>query len=251
MSSPKASQSKLNEINYIDNISKIKGVSRTQVEEYHLGKPFLDSRRGWYLIDLGQIMKLLPDPPARLLDLGVGSGWTSKYLALSGYQVVGLDIADSMIQLAKANCADVKNVDFFVCDYEAEIDRGFFDCALIYDALHHATDEVRLLRNVYSSLKPGGFLVTAEPGRGHSRSVATKKTVEDFGVTEKDMEFSVQKRVLQRVGFSQVRQFYRLSELTLEDLSSEESRSRQVDHFANLHGLTLEAGLTSIVVAIK
>jgi SAM-dependent methyltransferase len=251
MSSPKASQSKLNEIDYIDNISKIKGVSRTEVENYHLGKPFLDNRRGWYLMDLGQILKLLPGPPARLLDLGVGSGWTSKYLALSGYQVVGLDIADSMIRLAKSNCADVKNVDFFVCDYEAEIDQGLFDCALIYDALHHATDEVSLLRNVYSSLKPGGSLVTAEPGRGHSQSDNTKQAVKDFGVTEKDMDFSLQKKLLQGVGFSQVRQFYRLSELSLEDISSEAGRNRQVDHFANLHALTLEAGLTSIVVAVK
>ena len=79
------SKSKLNEINYIENLTQVRGISPQEVEGYLLGKPFIDPLRGQYLMDLGQIMKLLPDSPARLLDLGIGPGWTSKYLALSGY----------------------------------------------------------------------------------------------------------------------------------------------------------------------
>jgi SAM-dependent methyltransferase len=248
---PEIPNSKLSEINYIENLSKVRGISPTEVEEYHLRKPFIDQRRGWYVMDLGQIMKFLPDPPARLLDLGVGSGWTSKYLALSGYEVVGLDIAESMIRLAKKNCAGLENIDLQVCDYEIDINFGLFDCALIYDALHHATNEAHLIRNVYNALKAGGKLVTAEPGRGHSQSENTRKVVEDFGVTEKDMEFSLQKRLMEKAGFSVVRQYYRLSELVLEDISSEGGRASQINHIANLYAFTLEAGLTSIVVATK
>jgi len=222
-----------------------------EVEAYLLGKPFNDARRGWYVMDLGQIMNLLPNPPARLLDLGIGSGWTSKYLALSGYHVVGLDIAESMIKLAKINCAGVKNIDLHICDYESDIDFGQFDCALIYDALHHATDEARVLKNVYNSLKEGGKLVTAEPGRGHAEYKDTQEVVHDFGVTEKDMEFSLQKRLMQEAGFSEVHQYYRLSEFVLADVSSEHGRTTQINQFANLYAITREAGFTSIVVAIK
>src|SRR5271165_6688555 len=141
MLNPEAPKSKLNEINYIENLSRVRGISSNEVEEYLLRKPFIDPLRGQYIMDLGQIMKLLPDPPARLLELGIGSGWTSKYLALSGYKVVGLDIADSMIKLATIICSGVDNIDFHVCDYEMEIDFWIFDCSLIYDALHHATNE--------------------------------------------------------------------------------------------------------------
>jgi len=191
---PEIPNSKLNEINYLDNLSKVRGISAAKVEEYHLRKPFIDHRRGWYVMDLGQIMKLLPNPLARLLDLGIGSGWTSKYLALSGYDVVGLDIAESMIELAKKNCAGLANIALQVCDYEMEINLGLFDCALIYDALHHATNEARLIKNVYNALKTGGKLVTAEPGRGHSVSENTRQVVQDFGVTERTWNSSFKKR---------------------------------------------------------
>jgi SAM-dependent methyltransferase len=251
MQIPENPDSKLNEINYLDNLSKVRGIPPGNVQTYHLAKPFIDARRGWYIMDLGQIMKLLPDPPARLLDLGIGSGWTSKYLALSGYQVVGLDIAEDMIKLAKINCQDLKNIDLYTCDYESEINFGAFDCALIYDALHHASDESRVIQNVHRSLKKGGRLVTAEPGRGHSQSENTRAVVQDFGVTEKDMEFSLQKRLMHEAGFSEIRQYYRLSELGLEDVSSAGGRARQIDKFTDFYAYTLEAGLTSIVVAMK
>jgi SAM-dependent methyltransferase len=251
MQSPHTSASKLSEIHYIENLTKVRGISPSEVKASLLGKPFKDARRGWYLMDLGQIMKLLPDPPARLLDLAIGAGWTSKYLALSGYNVVGLDIAESMINIAKINCEGLRNADLYVCDYESGIDFGQFDCALIYDALHHANDEVCVLRNVYNSLKEGGTLVTAEPGRGHAEFVETLEVVRDFGVTEKDMEFSLQKRLMHEAGFSEVRQYYRLSELVSKDVSSLRGRAAQNNHFGILRTITRDAGFTSIVVAIK
>ena len=52
---------------------------------------------------MGIIMQLLPATPARVLDLGCGTGWTSTFLALRGYTVVGQDIAPDMLSLARAN----------------------------------------------------------------------------------------------------------------------------------------------------
>ena len=54
-----------------------------------------------------------------------------------------------------------------------------------------------------------------------------------------------------QAGFSEVHQYYRLSELVLEDVSSEQGRATQINQFANLYAITREAGFTSIVVAIK
>ncbi len=56
---------------------------------------------------------------------------------------------------------------------------------------------------------------------------------------------------MEDAGFSEIRQYYRLSELMLEDVSTEKGRAEQINQFANFYAWTLEAGLTSIVVAIK
>src|SRR5438046_1681826 len=42
---------------------------------------------------------------AQILDLGCGEGWTSMFLAESGYRPTGLDIAPARIEMAAARAA--------------------------------------------------------------------------------------------------------------------------------------------------
>lgn len=151
------------------------------------GKPFSDSDCGRYLGDLGLVLGLLPPPPARVLDLGVGPGWTSVFLARRGYRVVGQDICPDMIDLANHNRDryEADAAEFVVQDYEGMPYRNEFDAALFYDALHHAEDERAALAGVYAALRPGGVCVTVEPGEGHA--VASAGVSAELGVTEKDM----------------------------------------------------------------
>jgi hypothetical protein len=44
-------------------------------------KPFSEPGRDQLLVEIGIIMGLLPQPPARLLELGSGTGWTSRFFA--------------------------------------------------------------------------------------------------------------------------------------------------------------------------
>src|SRR5687768_16803425 len=64
----------------IEYLSKISAQARLDAFE----KPFRDADCGSYLRDMGAIFDLLPPPPARLLDLGCGSGWTSILFARRG-----------------------------------------------------------------------------------------------------------------------------------------------------------------------
>jgi SAM-dependent methyltransferase len=244
--------SKLAEINYVDNMATVLNVPVAEVTRFLTGKPFSDVRRAWYLIDAGQLLHLLPPPPKRVLDLGVGPGWTSRFLAACGFEVVGLDICPAMIALAQQIGSDAANPSFHVHDYETSIDAfGTFDAAVIYDALHHSTDEARVIRNVYGALAPGGLLVTVEPGAGHSDAPHSVDAVAKFGTTEKDMEFERQRRLMRDAGFSDVRQYYRLSELPLERVDTREGRRAQERHFAALTTRTADHGFTSIVCAVK
>jgi len=171
---------KQGEIDYVKNIGN-EGMLHA------LNKPFSDSECGFYLIDIGIIIGLLPEPLAKLLDLGVGTGWTSAFFAKRGYEVLGQDICPDMISLANKNKDRYQalSTSFIISDYENLEFSEEFDCAVFYDSLHHAENEHLALEKVYKALKPGGVLITAEPGKGHSKSLDGKKAMLKYGVTEK------------------------------------------------------------------
>ena len=198
-------------------------------------------------MDIAQILSLLPSPPAKLLDVGVGSGWTSEIFARRGYEVLGLDISPDMIQLANKRAVEAK---FSVCDYETGPIPEGFNIAIIYDALHHAEDEFAVLRNIYNALSSGGVLVTIEPGTGHSTTPDTVEVKRKYGTTEKDMPFRHQKKLMQEVGFDVVEQYIRLSQLPFEDISTRKGALKQVRHGLSL-GYHSASGLTSVMVARK
>jgi ubiquinone/menaquinone biosynthesis C-methylase UbiE len=172
-------------------------------------KPFSDPQCGQYLLNLGVVFTLLPPPPARILDLGVGTGWTSLFLARRGYQVVGVDIAPDMIKLSEQHLGVVSEleVSFVTADYETLPFRGEFDAALFFDSLHHAENEMAALTSAHRALKEGGVCLTVEPGRGHA--LAAAMTAAKFGVTEKDMPPTHIMELGHRLGFRESRVYAR------------------------------------------
>jgi len=192
---------KLGEINYLRNLGDY--VLR------HAGKkPFCDDDCPKYLTLIGTVMSLLPPPPARLLDLGCGPGWTSVFFAKRGYEVVGVDIAADMIALAnqarEREC--LENLHFVEADYEDLTFQNEFDCVVFYDSLHHAVDEETALRRACQALKPEGMLVTSEPGEGHQDSPGALEA-RKYDITEKDMPPDKIIGMARRLGFGQFRVF--------------------------------------------
>jgi ubiquinone/menaquinone biosynthesis C-methylase UbiE len=65
-----------------------------------------------------ELMALSPD--AHVLDLGCGSGWATRLMAekaRSG-RIVGVDISDEMIKLARETSTSFSNVEFQVASAE-------------------------------------------------------------------------------------------------------------------------------------
>lgn len=166
-------------------------------------KPYSDPNCGAAFLDLGMLFSILPPPPGRVLDLGVGTGWTSVFLANRGYEVVGQDISAEGIALAEQNRerAGLANLSFVVSDYENMTFASEFDAAVFYDCLHHSEDTTSALSSAYRALKPGGLCLTFEPGRGHSTSAGSKEAVRQWGVTEKDMPPRTVIKIGKQVGF--------------------------------------------------
>lgn|GEM_PF-2070948 len=161
----------------------------SEAVDHALNKPFSDHECPRYLMDLGAIMALLPTPPARILDCGVGTGWTSVFLAKRGYEVVGQDIAQDMITQAEKNKEryGAKTLRFIVDDYENLKFSNEFDAAIFYDSLHHAEDERKAIASIFRALKPGGICLSIEPGETHSQQPQAIEAAKKFGVTERDM----------------------------------------------------------------
>ena len=190
----------------IDYISRLGDIGK----KHALDKPWSDDGRGLYLQEMGALISLLPAPPARILDIGAGSGWTSCFYALSGYEVTATDIAPEMVELAKINAARYNvALDAVVSDFESLPFENQFDAVIFYDCLHHAEDEVLALRSAYRALKKGGICITLEPGSGHAKSAVSVQAMKDLGVTERDMP---PKRIIEggvKTGFTAVQIFER------------------------------------------
>lgn len=173
-------------------------------------KPFSDPTCAKNLVDMGVILSLLPSPPARILDLGCGTGWTSVFFAKRGHSVIGQDIAPDMTELAYRNKQrhGAEDLQFITSDYESLQFNSEFDGAVFYDSLHHADDEGAAIASAWRALKPGGVLVTHEPGAGHSKNPQSVEAMRRYGVNEKDMPPVRIFALGQQAGFSKFDKFY-------------------------------------------
>src|SRR5262249_35203031 len=145
-----------------------------------------------------------------VLDIGCGPGWTSLFLARAGYEVVGIDISERMIEIARERGA-VENspAEFVVGDME-ELDLGRydFDGALFFDCLHHCPGYAGALRRAHAHLRPGGSVLLLETTWLHRYSPHARRVTREFGVTELGFTRRQLRRALRQAGFRDV-SFYR------------------------------------------
>ena len=110
------------------------------------------------------LMPLLPPPPARVADLGCGTGTLSVLLGQAGYDVTGLDLAPLMVAAARRKAIDAGLAPVFVVgDASApELPRGSFDVVLARHVLWTLPDPDAALGNWLRLLRPRGRMVLIE-----------------------------------------------------------------------------------------
>jgi SAM-dependent methyltransferase len=115
--------------------------------------------------------RLSSDPPARVLDLACGSGWSSIAIARAypKIHVDGLDLDTASIERARSNAAAAgvaDRVDFAVADAADPIDAGSssagYDAVLVFEALHDMARPVEALAAARAVLAPGGCVLVGD-----------------------------------------------------------------------------------------
>lgn len=116
------------------------------------------------LIEIPTIRKMLPDlNDKKILELGCGCGENCSYFIENGAKyVLGTDISNNMINIAKENVKDDR-VEFIVLpmEYISQINDKF-DLVISSLAVHYVEDFEKLLNDVYELLNEDGYFIFSQ-----------------------------------------------------------------------------------------
>jgi len=110
-------------------------------------------------IALPVVEKMGLAPRDNVLDVGCGSGWLSRRIGklVPEGRVVGMDISDEMIRVARRNSLDQANL-LFVAGEVEEIpwESNFFSHVISVESAYYWPNPAAGLRELHRVLRPGG-----------------------------------------------------------------------------------------------
>jgi 2-polyprenyl-3-methyl-5-hydroxy-6-metoxy-1,4-benzoquinol methylase len=100
-----------------------------------------------------------------VLDFGCGFGHLVGELSIRGFNATGVDVSNYRLDLAR----QWSKGEFSFFDPELDFDSQFdsqYDVVCAFHVLEHLSDPVLCLKQYYSLIKPGGYLVLEMPNAG-------------------------------------------------------------------------------------
>ncbi|RHW28256.1 SAM-dependent methyltransferase [Nocardioides immobilis] len=132
-------------------------------------------RSAWH--DL--LVHVLPPAPARVADLGCGTGTLSLLLAKAGYSVDGLDFSPAMVAQARVKLAGLAGVTVTESDaYAPRLAPSSYDAVLCRHVLWAMPDPSVALDRWVRLLVPGGRLVLVEGSWSTGAGLTAAQTVD-------------------------------------------------------------------------
>jgi len=128
----------------------------------------LDSPGTWYFREaLYDMLKTVPGEG--FLDVGCGTGGTSRELLKRGYWGVGIDYSEEAIQKACETCREYNDNNYFLINADITslpTDKAMeFSIVLALFILEHQPDDLDFLNIIKQYIEPGGWVICAVPGK--------------------------------------------------------------------------------------
>ena len=120
------------------------------------------------LFDLcGELLR----PGARVLDVGCGNGFTAGQFLKRGCEVVGVDLSESGVELARRTYPSAR---FEVMDADEHLLENLecapFDIVVSTEVIEHLYAPRPYIRGCYSALTPGGRFICSTPYHGYLKN---------------------------------------------------------------------------------
>lgn len=105
---------------------------------------------------LSFVQKYAPPPPARILEVGCGSGRLASHLRDSGYQIIALDTSVDAVVKAQSHGLDARVARW------PDFDESPFDLVLFTRSLHHIRELPKAIEQAKHILRPNGMVLVEE-----------------------------------------------------------------------------------------
>ncbi len=129
------------------------------------------TRTAWRDLLLG----VMPEAPARVADIGCGTGTLARLLVDNGYEVDGVDFSPAMIERARAKVPEAR---FVLGDASSPaLGSGCYDAVLCRHVLWALPDPAAAIAHWVGLLKGDGIVVLIE-GRWHTGGGLTAQEAE-------------------------------------------------------------------------
>jgi SAM-dependent methyltransferase len=147
-------------------------------------------------------------PPFTILDFGCGPGRDLKTLAALGHKAIGLDGTPGFAAMARADTGcEIWQQDFLTLDLPSNRFDGIFANASLF---HVPSQELpRVLRQLYTALKPSGVLFSSNPCGENDEGWNGER----YGAY---YDLDAWRRYLSQAGFTELEYYYRPTGLPRE-----------------------------------
>jgi SAM-dependent methyltransferase len=127
------------------------------------------------------IRRMALPPDAAILDVGCGTGGTTRFLQQFG-RVTGVDLSPLAVQHARAKAPQATIVEGDANELNRLFAPTSFDLVTLFNVLYHrwVRDDADMLRQIHALLKPGGWLLVTDAAH---RSLMREHDVLDMGKT--------------------------------------------------------------------
>ncbi len=125
----------------------------------------------WFMPLVFELAVPLP-PGLRVLDIGCGNGYTAGMFLERGCEVVGIDLSESGVELARKSYPQGRFEVLAADDGILEnLNERPFDLIVSTEVVEHVYDPRAYVKGAFRALKPGGRFICTTPYHGYGKNL--------------------------------------------------------------------------------